>query len=282
MIQKITFLFLLFSCFSTISSAQTYKAMTYNIRYGAAQDGENHWDKRKDFLKEQIVFYEPDIFGVQEALDFQVKYLDSCFTNYNYVGVGRDDGKKKGEYSAIFYNTDKFIVVKQSTFWLSETPDKISVGWDAAMERICTYALFEVKNTKQQFFVFNTHFDHIGEQARIQSAQLIYKKVKELNTNNAPVLLMGDFNLEPTSEPIQFLSDKLNDSFTHSAQAPFGPIGTFNAFQFENPVSRRIDYIFTNNSSIQVIKFGTLNDSRDHKYASDHFPVFIVFEFNKK
>ncbi len=262
--------------------AQTYKAMTYNIRYGAAQDGENHWNLRKYFLKDQIAFYEPDFFGVQEAMHFQVKYLDSCFANYNYVGVGRDDGKEKGEYSAIFYNSDKFKALNQSTFWLSETPDKISVGWDAAMERICTYALFEVKSTKQQFLVFNTHFDHIGEQARIHSAQLIHNKIKELNTKNAPVLLMGDFNLEPTSEPIQFLSDKFNDSFIHSVESPFGSIGTLNAFECKETFSRRIDYIFTSKNNIKVLKYATFTDSKDCKYPSDHFPVFVVFEFDGK
>lgn len=256
--------------------------MTYNIRYGNAADGENHWNNRKEFLQGQMAFYKPDIIGIQEALNFQVHFLDSSFARYNYVGVGRDDGKEKGEYSAIFYNTDKFKILNQSTFWLSETPDKISVGWDAAMERICTYALLEDKITKQKFWVFNTHFDHIGEQARIESAQLIYKKISALNSDNLPVILMGDFNLTPDSTPIQFLSTKLNDSFKASLEKPFGPAGTFNGFKFNEPVTDRIDYIFTGKKNMEVLQYAVLSDSKDLKYPSDHLPVFIKVDFNKK
>ena len=254
---------------------QTYQVMTYNIRYGNANDGENHWNLRKDFLQGQIAFYKPDIFGIQEALHFQVKYLDSSFANYNYVGVGRDDGKEKGEYSAVFYNGDKFKVLDHSTFWLSKTPDKISVGWDAAMERICTYALFENKISKQKFWVFNTHFDHIGEQARIESAKLIYKKITALNSDNLPVIVMGDFNLEPDSAPIQFLATNLSDSYKSSLEKPFGPSGTFNGFKFNEPVTRRIDYIFTSKKNIKVLQYAVLSDSKDCKYPSDHLPVFL-------
>lgn len=279
MMKKNIFLLLFFTFFLQISMAQTYKVMSYNIRYGAAKDGENHWNKRKSFLKDQIAFYEPDIFGVQEALHFQVQYLDSVFSDYSYTGVGRDDGKEKGEYSAVFYNNDKFKLIEHNTFWLSDTPDSISIGWDAAMERICSYALLEIKKTKQQFWVFNTHFDHIGEQARIQSAKLIQKKIIELNTMNAPVLLTGDFNLEPTSEPIQFLSEKFDDSYVHSVQLPFGSVGTFNGFECKETFASRIDYIFTSKSNVKVLKYATFTDSKNCRYPSDHFPVFILFEF---
>ncbi len=267
--------------FFNAAIGQTYQIMTYNIRYGNANDGENHWNLRKDFLQGQIAFYKPDIFGIQEGLHFQVQYLDSSFTNYKYVGIGREDGKEKGEYSAIFYNTDKFKVLDKSTFWLSETPDKISVGWDAAMERICTYTLLEDKISKQKFWVFNTHFDHIGEQARIESAKLIYKNITALNQDNLPVVLMGDFNLEPDSVPIQFLSTSLNDSFTSSLEKPFGPFGTFNGFKFNEPVTKRIDYIFTSKKNVKVFQYAVLSDSKDCKYASDHLPVFIRLDFNK-
>lgn len=267
--------------FFNVVMGQTYQVMTYNIRYGNANDGENHWNLRKDFLQGQIAFYKPDIFGIQEALHFQVKYLDSSFANYKYVGVGRDDGKEKGEYSAVFYNGDKFKVLNHSTFWLSKTPDKISVGWDAAMERICTYTLLEDNISKQKFWVFNTHFDHIGEQARIESAKLIFKKISALNSDNLPVILMGDFNLEPDSAPIQFLTTNLSDSFKSSLEKPFGPSGTFNGFKFNEPVTRRIDYIFTSKKNIKVLQYAVLSDSKDCKYPSDHLPVFIEIELNK-
>ena len=141
---------------SCASDKETYKIMTYNIRYDNPNDGENKWYNRKEYLCDQIRYNEVDILGIQEGLHHQVKYLDSVFTDYSYVGIGRDDGKTKGEYSAIFYNNKKFEVVEQSTFWLSKTPNKISVGWDASMERICTYGLFK-KKLQSNNFMFSTH-----------------------------------------------------------------------------------------------------------------------------
>lgn len=265
--------------FSCSSERASYKIMTYNIRYDNTNDGENQWSKRKEFLSNQIAFYSPDIFGIQEGLNHQVQYLDSVFTNYNYIGVGRDDGKTKGEYSAIFYNKEKFNILDEGTFWLSETPDKISVGWDASMERICTYGLFINKVTNEQFFVFNTHFDHIGNLARVNSATLILKKTAEFNPNNLPVIVMGDFNLKPDTEPIQLFSKVLNDTKKVSISKPFGPIGTFNGFKFDKPISNRIDYIFTSKQGVEVSKYAVLSDSKDCKYASDHLPVFIELKF---
>lgn len=266
-------------CFFQTAMAQSYKIMTYNIKYDDPNGGENKWSLRKDFLSNQIAYNNPDIFGIQEGLHHQVQYLDSVFVDYDYIGIGRDDGKTKGEYSAIFYNSKKFNIVNQGTFWLSETPNKISVGWDASMERICTYGLFKDKITMQQFFVFNTHFDHIGKVARVKSAALILKKIEALNINNLPVIVMGDFNLKPESEPIQLLSKALNDSKKVSATKPFGPTGTFNGFNFNKPVSDRIDYIFTSKKHIKVLKYAVLSDSKDCKYPSDHLPVIIDLKF---
>ncbi|MGK0252666.1 MAG: endonuclease/exonuclease/phosphatase family metal-dependent hydrolase [Mariniflexile sp.] len=275
---KYIFFSLFLIVFSCSAQKETYKLMTYNIRYDNPNDGENQWSKRKEFLSSQIAFYEPDIFGIQEGLYHQVTYLDSVFVTYNFVGIGRDDGKEKGEYSAIFYNSKKLKIIKQNTFWLSETPHEISVGWDASMERICTYALLENRNTNQQFWVFNTHFDHIGEEARLQSSKLIVSKIKELNKNNLPTILMGDFNLKPTSEPIILLSTVFNDSKKISSSKPFGPTGTYNGFKFYEPVNDRIDYIFTSKNTIEVQKFAVLSDSKDCKYPSDHLPVFVKVE----
>ncbi|WP_242202161.1 endonuclease/exonuclease/phosphatase family protein [Aestuariivivens insulae] len=262
-------------CFTVLGlNAQTYKIMTYNIRYDNPNDGENQWSKRKAVLSNQILFYEPDIIGIQEGLHHQVTYLDSMLVNYKYIGVGRDDGKTKGEYSAIFYNANKLKVIQNQTFWLSDTPKNISVGWDASMERICTYALFKDLKTKQHFWVFNTHFDHIGKMARAQSAKLIVKTITDLNDNN-PVILTGDFNLKPESEPIQFLSKAMNDAKTVSIATPFGPEGTYNGFKFEEPVKNRIDYIFTSKNTIEVKKFAILSNPKNGKYPSDHLPVYI-------
>ncbi len=261
--------------------AQTYKIMTYNIRYDNSNDGENRWSKRKAFLSNQILFNEPGVVGIQEGLHHQVTYLDSVLVHYNYVGVGRDDAKTKGEYSAIFYNNKTFEVIKSSTFWLSETPNKISVGWDASMERICTYALFKNLKTKQRFWVFNTHFDHIGDSARAESSKLIIKTIDRLNKKKFPVIIMGDFNLKPDTKPIQYLSTVFNDSKTVSMATPFGPLGTFNEFKFNEPVKDRIDYIFTSKVHIKVNKYGVLSDSVDCKYPSDHLPVYVELEIKK-
>lgn len=267
-----SFSLLLFFSFSVHAQLEV---MTYNVRYANEHDGENSWSKRKDFITNQIKFYEPDIFGVQEALFKQMEYFEAHLNGYEYLGVGRNDGKTKGEYSAIFFKTDQFKVLKKNTFWLSETPNKISVGWDAALERICTYALFKDKNSGDKFWVFNTHFDHRGEKARKESAKLILTKIKKLNTEQLPVVLMGDFNLTPDTAPIKLLAQQMNDSKKVAKKVSFGSTGTFNGFKFHEAVKNRIDYIFTSKGNIEVLKYGVLTDSKDLKYPSDHFPVFV-------
>lgn len=259
-------------------NAQDLSVMTYNIKLDYPKEGENSWTNRKPFLINQIKFYEPDVLGVQEAMPNQMKEMDSLLEDYSYVGVGRDDGKDSGEYSAIFYKKDNLKVLESSTFWLSETPQKVSMGWDAVCNRVCTYALFKNKRTKQKFWVFNTHFDHVGEIARKASAILLIQKIKELNTKNLPVILMGDFNLEPESENITYITTHLKDSKEVSLSKPFGPSGTFNGFNFHEPVTRRIDYIFVS-SKIKVNTHAVLSDNWDCKYPSDHLPVYVKLQF---
>ena len=278
MINRISFLLLLFIFTGTTLSSQEVEVMSYNIKYANENDGENSWSKRKEHITNQIKFYEPEIMGVQEALISQLKHFESEMENYKYVGVGRDDGKEAGEFSAIFYNAEEFEVLENNTFWLSETPAKISVGWDAAMERICTYAKFKNKDSGKIFWVFNTHFDHVGEKARENSAKLIWEKISTLNKENLPVVLMGDLNLEPQTSAIQFLSKKLNDSKTF-AELDFGPEGTFNGYNFKEAVNRRIDYIFVS-ENIDVKKYAVLSDSKDLKYPSDHLPVMVEIQLN--
>ncbi len=264
----------------TMRSQETTTLMTYNIKLDYPKEGENSWVERKDFMIGQIKFYEPDIFGVQEAMPNQMKDMDTMLDNYNFVGVGRDDGKDEGEYSAVFYNKNKFNIIESSTFWLSQTPEKVSMGWDAVCNRVCTYALFEDKISKKRFWVFNTHFDHVGTVARYESSQLIIKKIKELNIENYPVALMGDFNLEETNESIQYILKHLNDSKAVSKSGVFGPNGTFNNFEFHKPVTHRIDYIFVSSNTIDVNKYAVLSDSKDCKYPSDHLPVYIEISIN--
>jgi len=269
------FLILISTC---AINAQDLSVMTYNIKLDYPKEGENSWTNRKPFFINLIKFHEPDILGVQEAMPNQMKEMDSLLTQYSFVGVGRDDGKDEGEYSAIFYKKNKFNVLKSSTFWLSQTPDKVSMGWDAVCNRICTYALFQNKITNQKFLVFNTHFDHVGEQARKESVYLILKKINEINACNLPVIIMGDFNLEVGNEAIQSILKSYNDTHT-IANISFGPTGTFNGFHFEKPVTRKIDFVFASRN-IKVLKSGILSDSKDCKYPSDHFPIYVELYLN--
>ncbi|MEN8125997.1 MAG: endonuclease/exonuclease/phosphatase family protein [Bacteroidota bacterium] len=277
--SNIILLMIFFIHFHVLS--QDISLMTYNIRYGLADDGENSWEYRKEFLASQIKFYDPDIIGTQEGLPFQMTFLDSQLTKHSFIGLSRD-GDGKGEYSAIFYNTNKFKVIKHNTFWLSTTPEKISKGWDAALPRICTYALFENIESNIKFWVFNTHLDHIGKQARKQSVFLILNKIENLNTNNYPVIFMGDFNDTPDKDPIIKITTQMNDTKDNSIDKPFGPAGTFNAFQFDKSVTKRIDYIFLSKNNIfKVKKYAVLSDSKDLKYPSDHLPVYVELKINK-
>ena len=278
-LQLSTFFLLITISFSSAISAQSLKLMTYNIRLDVASDGENSWSNRKEYWASQMNFYEPDIFGIQEALPNQVTDITALLPKYNYTGIGRD-GIGKGESSNIFYKKDRFKVLDQNTFWLSETPGQISKGWDAALNRVCTYALFRDNKTKKTFWVFNTHLDHIGELARTNSIQLILSKIKELNAKKYPVFFMGDFNSEPNEERIVNLKNEMSDSSEISEERPFGPTGTFNAFQHNEAVTKRIDYIFlSKDNAYKVKKYAVLSDSKDLKYPSDHFPVYIELRF---
>jgi len=256
-----------------------HSAMTYNIRYATDRDGINSWENRKEWVAELIYYFEPDVFGIQEGLDYQVQFLDSVLTKYEFVGVARDDGATEGEYAAIFFRSDKLKVVNKGTFWLSPNPSIPSYGWGANYRRICTWAEFEVSDTNQRFFVFNAHFDHESEEARFESAKLIHKKAEQLNEEYAPVLLMGDFNAIPNSEPIEYLSSYYFDSRLISKSKPFGPVGTYNGFDTSHPLDVRIDYIFVN-SRISVSKYAVLSNSRQNRTPSDHLPVLISFGFN--
>ncbi|MDI1255757.1 MAG: endonuclease/exonuclease/phosphatase family protein [Flavobacterium sp.] len=267
-------------CF-TITYSQNLKVMTYNLRFDNPADGENQWKLRKEFLTGQIAFYEPDFFGTQEGKLHQLQYIDSTLTDYKWIGKGRDNSPTGGEYSALFYNAEKYKIIKQNTFWLSETPEKVSKGWDAMFERICTWGLFENIKTKKRFYVFNTHFDHVGEIARTNSAKLIYETITNVNAEKLPVILTGDFNSEVSSKAYFFLSSKMNDAKVISTTEPFGPSGTFNNFEFHKPVSLLIDYIFTSKNNINVLKYAVLSDSKDCKYPSDHLPVYVELEFKK-
>ncbi|MCY2687514.1 endonuclease/exonuclease/phosphatase family protein [Salinimicrobium sp. TH3] len=262
--------------FTMIPAKAQLTVMSYNIKYANEDDGRNSWSLRKDHLAGQLKFYEPNIFGVQEALHSQLEFLQDELSGYEYFGKGRDDGDQNGEFSAIFFKTNKFELLEHGTFWLSSTPENPGRGWDADYPRVCTYGLFKEKETGKEFWVFNTHFDHNGVQARAESVKLIKSKINKLNPEEKPMILMGDLNLEPETEEIEFLSTHYKDS-KYEAEVVFGPEGTFNGYDFTSPVTRRIDYIFTS-GEIDVKKYGVLSDSKDLKYPSDHFPVLVQLE----
>lgn len=268
--------------FSITVVAQTHvRMMSFNIRLDVASDAENRWDLRKDKVAALIAFYEPDFMGGQEVQHHQLQYLQQQLPAYSHIGVGRDDGKTDGEYSCIFYKKDKYRLIQQSTFWLSPWPDSVSFGWNAACRRVCTYGLFKNKKTKQYVWVFNTHFDHISAEARLQSAKLIVEKIKTLNSKNYPVILSGDFNSKPLEAPAQYMLANMN-SAAAEAQLTFGGPDTWNAFKFHEKPNGCIDYIFVGrHPGIRVHKFATITQSYDTKYPSDHFPILADIELKK-
>ncbi|MCX2574697.1 endonuclease/exonuclease/phosphatase family protein [Pedobacter sandarakinus] len=250
--------------------------ITYNIRLNVASDGINAWPNRKDNVKALVKFHDADILCVQEALPEQFDALLEN-TNFNVVGVGRDDGKRKGEFSAVYYDKDRFTKKDGGTFWLSETPDVPSKGWDAALNRVCSWVRLYDKLNKKEFLVFNTHYDHIGVQARIESAKLLKMKIQQI-APNLPVVFTGDLNVTPETAAIATIKSFLIDAKDISREPPYGPNGTFNAFDFNSDLKNRIDYIFVN-KYFSVQKFAVLSDSKDKRYYSDHLPVFVRLNF---
>jgi len=269
-------LLLLALFFTVLGRSQEIKVMTYNIKYDNVNDTVNNWNDRKVAMVGLLNDKVPDFIGMQEVLLNQLEYLDNALSGYEYIGVGRDDGKKKGEFSPILYHTKNHKLLMSNTIWLSKTPDKISVGWDAAMERICTYGLFQNKTSQEKIWIFNTHFDHIGVKARKNSAKLILKKIKELNTERLPVILMGDLNLGPEEKPILLIKKNMDDGTVISKTPMKGPKGTFNGFDLDDPMVRRIDYIFTN--ALEVESYEHIHERLPNgKHISDHLPVVGTF-----
>ena len=261
--------------------AQDLKVMTYNIRLDVDSDGANSWTNRKDFLSGQILFYEPDILGLQEVKPNQVYDLSVYLDDYAYVGTGRDT-QNTGESSNIFYKKDVFKIKSSGTFWLSPTPEKPSIGWDAACHRICTYVKLFDRKSKTHLWVFNTHLDHVGEVSKNNSIHMILNKIKILAKPNEPVIFMGDLNSEPDSERIIQLKTIMNDSRDISTSKPFGPSGSFNGFKHNEAVTKLIDYVFVSKSNkIKIKKYAVLSDSRDLRYPSDHFPIYVEMALMK-
>lgn len=257
-----------------------FRVMTFNLRYDNPGDGPNAWPHRKDMAASMIRFHRADLVGVQEALRRQLDDLQERLPAYAWVGVGRTDGKEAGEYSAILYRKDRFELLEDDTFWLSLTPEVPgSKAWDAALERIVTWAKFRDRQTGTVFFHFNTHFDHIGDTARAESAKLILHRIDSL-AGTAPVVLTGDFNATDDAAPYRILTGverdgvsapALRDAMHVSEHGHHGPTSTWNAFQAVEP-GQRIDYVFVGDG-VRVLQHGALIDTWDGRFPSDHLPV---------
>lgn len=261
----------------TSTSGKTITVMSFNIRYDNPGDKENRWHNRKEMAAATIRFHKAGIAGLQEALHHQVKDLEPLLPEYGWFGAGRDDGRKKGEYAPVFYLKDRFTILQHSVFWLSETPGKPGKGWDAACPRIVTWGKIEDTWTKKTFFFFNTHFDHVGETARLKSAELLLKKIDE-TAGSQPVILTGDFNCTEKDIPYKILTSGrngipgLSDSYHLTVLKPYGTAQTFNGFENTVLTDRRIDFIFVRGTG-HVLRYGTLSERWDGRFVSDHNAV---------
>ena len=275
-------------------SQEALRVATFNLRQSppdkeATFDGENCWSNRKNLASELIGFYEFDICATQEGWKNQLDYLAQSSGEYKWIGLAREDGKEKGEHSAILYNTKKLELLDSGTFWFSETPDTPSKGWDAACTRVCTWGKFRQISNQKVFFVLNSHFDHVGKIARVKEAEMLLE-FAEKTAKGAPVFLTGDLNSLPESDVIKIItkSQKFFDSIDRSESAPYGPINTFHGFSGKSGKGKtasgaadvgkeRIDYIFVS-EGISVKKYAILTNSDNLKFPSDHFPVMVEVE----
>ena len=274
--KKILLFLLLLFCIHAVRAEDNISVMTFNIRYDNSSDGLNAWSHRKENVGTMLQYYEPDILGMQEVLHNQLEDIKMMLPQYDYVGVGRADGKEAGEYSPLLFKREKYTLVHSGNFWLSEQPEKIGIkGWDAACERIVTWAILKDRESGQEIAVFNTHFDHIGQVARRESSKLLLHSIEEL-AGNRPVVVTGDFNGTPDSEPIRLLTESGNLIDGRSASPiVYGPSYSYHDFgRLEDSKREIIDYIFVK-GNLDVKKYRIIDDS-SCGYLSDHTPIILT------
>jgi len=281
MYKKYFFVLFFFIGITRLFAQNDIKVLTYNIWYDDPNNTGNTWAERKAGVIETLKEIDPDIFCVQEALVNQVADLE--FGKFKHLGVGRDDGKKAGEYSAIFYDTTRFKSQRNNTFWLSGQPDSAGLtGWDAVCVRIATWVQLINIKTNKSFFVFNTHFDHVGDTARLESVKLIKRKISEI-AGNQPVILTGDFNCQKGSAPYQLLVKPtddltLRDSRYYNKTQQTGPDYSFVGSDFNGEPGEIIDHIFVS-EGISILRSYIENNCRNGRCPSDHLPVVTLMEF---
>lgn len=272
-------------------AAQELTVGSYNIRYKNDTDSinGNGWHRRCKPMCDQILWERPDIFGTQEVLHDQLLDLENGLGIYRWIGVGRDDGKEKGEYAAIFYNPGRVELVESGNFWLNETPDRPALGWDAACIRICTWGHFRDLQTKKEFYFLNLHMDHVGKIARREAAKLVMERITKMTDSGKKLaVLTGDFNVPQTNELYTLFTESgvLKDCYTN-AQQRFAEIGTYNGFDYHFHTTERIDHIFVTPATT-VDAYAILTDGRwqkdmngvmSRRNLSDHYPVFARIHF---
>lgn len=266
--------------------SEAVRVMSFNIRYGTANDGDNHWSKRKEFLAETIVAFDPDLLGTQETLADQRDFIATKLVGYESFGVGRDDGKDRGEMAALFYRSSRFEKLSGGHFWLSETPETVgSKGWDAALPRIATWVKLKdrKKASAKPILFLNTHFDHRGKQARQEAASLIRQKIQELGAE-CDLIVTGDFNADEGSEPYAalFASERekaspLVDTFRIANPNKSKSEGTFSEFKANQTSGPRIDWIGCSRNW-QIKSASIDRTERTGHTPSDHFPVTAILE----
>ena len=252
------------------------KVMSYNIRMGIAKDGTNSWEFRCPATIEMLNAQKPDVFGVQEAFEFQIRFIEEYCRDYKSVGVGRDDGKKKGEYMSIFWNKKTVSLLKWGTFWLSETPDKPSKGWDAHCRRTATWALMKDKKTGKKFYFVNTHLDHKGKEAQKNGLKLIVDRIESINPQGYPMILTGDFNIKPDNAALTELDSRMQS--TRKIAADTDNHNTFNGWSVK-PTDNVIDYIYISGFS-SCPQYKTVTEKfAERPFVSDHYPIFarVIF-----
>ena len=252
------------------------KVMSYNIRMGTAKDGTNSWEYRYPATAMMIQDQRPDVFGVQEAFDFQIRFIEDNFTDYDCVGVGRDNGKSEGEHMSIFWNKKTIKMIKWGTFWLSETPEKPSKGWDAACKRTATWALMKDKNTGKMFYFVNTHLDHRGSEARRQGLNLIVSRIDEINQKGYPMVLTGDFNMKPDDAALTGLEQRMQSARKIAPKTDNH--ATLNLWG-KGKADMVIDYIYVSGFSA-CPEYHTITEKYGAwKYVSDHYPIYAKLIF---
>lgn len=270
----VLFVALLFTVGCNSNKNDSFRVMSFNIRFDNTADGLNAWPYRKEHVAQMVKFYNIDILNVQEALHHQLLDITGMLNGYGFVGVGRDDGDTLGEYSAIIYSTQRFELLFSKTFWLSETPDTPSLGWDAACKRVCTWAIFKDRISGKTFALFNTHFDHMGKEARKNSAKLLVNRITAI-ADDLPVVITGDFNMIPTDSSLVPVTSNFADTYDLSPIGHYGPVGTWNGFDYSSPLTDRIDYCFVDSSKIDILRHAHIDDAFRQRFPSDHLPVFV-------